>query len=96
MVYKRSSLNFKYMMRFRKLQESQTLSNKLAEEMSAHDYDKFWNTVRKCNQKKCCLPNTIDGVCGVQNIAAMWGKHFQGLLNVSKDTSCREHIANIC
>ena len=76
MVYKRSCLNFKYMMCFRKLQESQTLSNKLAEEMSAHDYDKFWNTVRKCNQKKCCLPNTIDGVCGVQNIAAMWEKHF--------------------
>ena len=64
--------------------------------MSAHDYDKFWNSVRKCNQKKCCLPNNIDGVCGVQNIASMSGKHFQGLLNVSKDTSCREHITNIC
>ena len=35
MVYKRSCLNFKYMMRFRKLQQFKTLSNKLAEEMSA-------------------------------------------------------------
>ena len=40
--------------------------------------------------------NTIDGVCGVQNIASMWGKHCQGFLNVSKYTSCRELIINIC
>ena len=64
--------------------------------MAAHDYDKFWNTVRKCDQMKCFLPNTIDGVCDVQNIASMWSKHFQGLLNVSDDTSCRKHITNIC
>ena len=25
----------------------------------------------------------------------MWGKHFHGLLNVSKDSSCHKHIANI-
>ena len=96
MIYKRSSLNFKYMMRFRKSQEAQILSNKLAQEMSAHDYDSFWKTVKKCNESKSCLPNTINGTSGVQNIAEMWGQHFQSLLNVSTDTSLKAQVLSNC
>ena len=34
----------------------------------------------------------MDGVCGVHNIASMWGKDFKGLLHVSEDMFCREPI----
>ena len=53
--------------------------------MFAQDYDSFWDTVRKYNQSKCCLSDTVDGALGAQNIADVWGQHYKTLLKLSSE-----------
>ena len=49
----------------------------MAAEMSAQDYDSFWDTIRKHSQSKCCLSDIVDVAVGAQNIADMWGQHYK-------------------
>ena len=95
-IYNKARANFKYSLRYCKSQETATLSNKVAEEMSANDYDKFWNSMKRSSQNKNGLTSTIDGVVGDHNIAKMWGSHFQKLLNISVITSAKSFVTSKC
>ena len=95
-MYKKARANFKYALHYCKCQEAVTLSNKMAAEMSAQDYDSLWDTVRKHNQSTYSLCDTVDGAVGAQNIADMWGQHRKTLLNSSSESLYKEAVINNC
>uniref|UniRef100_A0A8C7WMW5 Cytochrome P450, family 2, subfamily P, polypeptide 10 n=1 Tax=Oryzias sinensis TaxID=183150 RepID=A0A8C7WMW5_9TELE len=55
-----------------------------------NDYHKFWKEVNALNNRKTSLPSNIEGVCGADNIADLWRKHYSDLLN-----SVKSHAVSI-
>ena len=85
---------FKYALRQCKLDERLILSNKLANHMQRHDVDAFWKDIRKHTKSKSALSNCIDGITGEADIADMWGRHYEQLLNDSSNETSKITVLN--
>ena len=46
--------------------------------------------VSKINRKHLPLPNVLNGCHGENDIANMWGDHYETLLNCVKSDECKE------
>ena len=77
----------KYAIRFIKRNEKQMRKESLAKKLSTLDSNSFWKEVRHMNHCNTPLPTTIDGVTGEANIAKVWRKHFEDLLNCQRSTN---------
>ena len=75
---------FKYALRQCQLDERLISSNKLANHMQRHDVNALWKDIRKHTKSKSALSNCIDGIREA-DIAAMWGRHYEQLLNDSSN-----------
>ena len=76
---------FKYALRQCRLDERLISSNKLANHMQRHDIDAF----RKRTKSKAALSNCIDGITGDADIAGMWRRHYEQLLNDSSNETSK-------
>ena len=80
---------FKYALRQCRLDERLISSNKLANHMQRHDINAFWKDIRKHTKSKAALSNSIDGITGEADIAGLWGRHYEQLLNDSSNESSK-------
>ena len=80
---------FKYALRQCRLDERLISNNKLANHMQRHDINAFWKDIRKHTKSKAALSNCIDGITGEADIAGMWGRHYEQLLNDSSNESSK-------
>ena len=91
----RTRANFKYALRYCRKNESSVLSDKLAAELSEHDYSKFWKNINSINNKKTPLSNTVGGASGSADITDMWREHFKALLNSIDASKTDVHRQNV-
>uniref|UniRef100_A0A3P9KQQ7 Reverse transcriptase domain-containing protein n=1 Tax=Oryzias latipes TaxID=8090 RepID=A0A3P9KQQ7_ORYLA len=87
---KMTTARFKYSLRIIKRQENMMRADSLARGLQNNDYHKFWKEVNAMNNRKTSLPSNIEGVCGADNIADLWRKHYSDLLN-----SVKSHAVSI-
>ena len=85
-LYKVNRARCKYAIRFVKKSEDVIRRNSLARKFRDCTAKEFWKEIRKVNNSKVSLPQTIDNVCGAEGIADLWKKHFQSLFNCLRDT----------
>ena len=64
-------------------------SNKLANHMQRHDINAFWKDIRKHTKSKAALSNCIDSITGEADIAGMWRRHYEQLLNDSSNETSK-------
>ena len=57
--------------------------------MQRHDIHAFWKDIRKHTKPRAALSNCIDGITGEADIAGMWGRHYEQLLNDSSNESSK-------
>ena len=74
---------FKYALRQCDKQKSTIKSNKLANHLLEKDTNNFWKHVKNTDKKEYNPPaaETVGGKTGSKEIAEMWRKYFQNLLN---------------
>ena len=70
-IYRKACSQFKYILRYCKQQEKSIIANKLAQELSVNEYDKFWKNIHKYNCNNKTNANTVDGITGSAAIADM-------------------------
>ena len=80
---------FKYVLRQCRLDERLISSNTLANQMQSHDINAVWKDIRKYTKYKAALSNCTDGITGEADIAGMWGRHYEQLLNDSSNESSK-------
>ena len=80
---------FKYVLRQCRLDERLISSNKLANQMQRHNINAAWKDIKKYTKSKAALSNCIDGITGEADIAGMWGRHYEQLLNDSFNESSK-------
>ena len=54
----------------------------------------FWKEIKKVNNDKMIIADTVNNVSGKSNIANMWKAHFKDILNSSKDRHLKSHVLN--
>lgn len=91
---KQTRARFKYALRYCKKQEECILADKLANDLSDKDLVGFWKSVKKLNNTKTPLTNTMGDVSGEVNIAECWRKHFSALLNCVTSTDYKNEVCN--
>ena len=79
--YKRARANSKYAIRCIKRHENDLKREALGRKLADMDTKGFWKKVKSMNKTKSPRPTTIEGTCGDDNIAALWGEHYRKLLN---------------
>ena len=62
--------------------------------MQRHDVNAFWKNSRKHTKSKSALSNCIDGITGNADIADMWGRHYEQLLNDSSNETSKITVLN--
>jgi len=81
-IMKRTRASFKLAMRYCKQHEDSLRADALACSLAGNDYNKFWNTVRRCNNNKAVgFANVVDGCSGADAINERWRSHFECLYN---------------
>ena len=93
-LHMRTKARCKYAIRFIKRNEKQMRKESLAKKLSTLDNNSFWKEVRHMNHCNTPLPTTIDGVTGEANIAGVWRKHFEDLLNCQRSTNSVVEVPN--
>ena len=93
-LHMRTKARCKYAIRFIKRNEKQMRKESLAKKLSTLDNSSFWKEVRHMNNCNTPLPTTIDGVTGEANIAGVWRKHFEDLLNCQRSTNSVVEVPN--
>ena len=84
---KRSRALFKYALKYCKKNEQQIIADKLAGDLTDHDYVQFWKQVGKLNGKHMPLSNTVGGATGSEQITSMWKEHFCKLLSSGNENT---------
>ena len=87
-----SRAQFKYALRQCRLEERSITSTKLAYHMQSHEFNVFWNEIRKQNKAKSALSNCVAGVTGETAIADMWRDHYEELLYSTASSHEKEDI----
>ena len=66
----------------------QTVATEMASALLVKDNVSFWNIVRKTSRVGNSIPSSIDGICGVDNIANTFADKYESLYNsaVSSDS----------
>ena len=85
---------FKYALRQCKLDDRLISSNKIANHMQRHDVNGFWKDIRKHAKSKSSLSNYIDGITEEADIADMWERHYEQLLNDSSNETSKIKVLN--
>ena len=80
-----SRAKFKYSIRFIKRHINQIRADSLAKNM-ADNAKNFWNDVKKINNVRMTIPDTIDGVNGKEKIVDLWKNHFESIFNCLKSS----------
>ena len=62
--------------------------------MQRHDVNAFWKNIKKHTQSKSALSNCIDSIKGEADIADMWGRHYEQLLNDSSNETSKITVLN--
>ena len=90
---KRTRSQFKLALRYCKQHEDTIRADALADSMRNKDYNKFWNTIRKCNNKNATkFAHVVDGCTGDVAIANRWCQHFNDLYNSVNDDVSRDSL----
>ena len=80
-IHTKTKLRVTYAIRFIKKNETQLRREALAKKFSNSNNCEFWNEIRKINNCRTPLPNSIDSVSGADNILQLWRNHFHDLFN---------------
>lgn len=76
----KSRLIFKNSLKFCRENEAKIINDKIAELHLSKDTKRFWSEINKHNNKRCNLPNNIDGITGDTLIAHHWRDYFKNIL----------------
>ena len=83
---------FKYVVRKCKQDKNRATADKLAEKLLGKSDKLFWSEIKKMNRGNTPVVSTVNGVTGSKNIAEMWKKHFETLLNSSKNVDKKNEV----
>ena len=67
----------------------------MAHDLDSGDIKAFWKKVSMIHNSKVSLPSVIDGVKGDSNIAEMWKKHYESLLNCINDFTHKDEMLQV-
>ena len=93
-AHKESKASSKRAIRYIKRHENELRREALARKLVSKDTNEFWKEVRKISGSRAPRPTMIEGVCGEDKIAALWGQHFQELF-ISVPSSKEELIGDV-
>ena len=85
-MYYRSKLNYKYAVRAIKRNEESIKADNLARHFMNNKYSNFWKSVKRFNNSKTVLPQSIDDAHGDTEICDRWKKHFKSIYNSVPDS----------
>ncbi len=89
----RTRSQFKFALRYCKQHEDSVRSDLFASSLAVKDYRKFWNDIRKTNNKQSTLyVDCVNGCNGESDITDMWQRHYQQLYNSISDSEARETL----
>lgn len=87
---KKTRAQFKLSLRYCKQHEDMVRADACANSLSAKDYLKFWNSVRKSNNNNATQHAVSVGGCsGDTNVTEMWKQHFSKIYNSIECTEDR-------
>jgi len=92
MWMRKTRAQFKLALRYCKQNEEMLCADMLASSVFHKQYDKFWQSVRKCNNGKATKHvQMVDGCTGDMAIADRWRCHYEKLYNTLNDneTKCQ-------
>ena len=79
--YKKSTqAQYKRVLRFIKRNEQQIRDEKIATKLLSNDHT-VWRDIKKINDTKSPLPNSINGITNKEDIAEFWKNHYSNLFN---------------
>ena len=80
-AHRESKARSKGAIRFIKRHENALRREALGRKLVSKDTKGFWKEVRQMSGSQVPRPSMIEGVCGEDKIAELWGQHFQELFN---------------
>ena len=89
---RRSRLRFKYAFRQCRFNEKKMRADAYAKSFCDKDMSSFWNSIKKSNNAKLPLASMINDCVGEDQIAEMWQKHYEALLNSVTNVSHKESV----
>ena len=64
---------------------------RLASNLSSHDFKNFWKGIKQANNARLPKPSNVGGACGAENVRNMWLHHYQSLLNYVPESTVHIH-----
>ena len=89
-----SRMSFKNALKQCKTNEQQIKAELLAESLYNKDDKKFWKCVKRYSTCRVSKINTVDGCHGDTEIASMWQKHFNSILNCVNNVQSKESVVS--
>jgi len=94
-VMRKTRAQFKLALRYCKQHNDMLCADNFASSLLSKDYSKFWQDIRKANNKKATNhTQVLDGSVGENDICARWQKHFESLYNKNNDVVSRHMFYN--
>ena len=78
---KTSKARFKYAVRYIDRNKDAIVADRMASNLLEQNTNEFWKDVNVKNKCKTPLPQTVEGVTGMEEVAEMWRGHFSAVLN---------------
>ena len=66
-------------------------AERLASNLSSHDFKNFWKGIKQANNARLPNPSNVGGACGAENVRNMWLQHYQSLLNSVPESTVHIH-----
>ena len=75
------------------MQFKQNKANALALSLQPdNSKENFWQRLKMINKKSASYSTSVSGVSGANNVAEMWGNHFDSLLNSITYDGCNNVV----
>ena len=82
---RRTRARFKLCLRWCRAHEEELRARSLAASLAQGDARGLWRGLRAMRPQTPSLPLRVDRAVGEEDIAAMWGEHYKGILNCVQD-----------